>query len=135
MLARLSSMLRNRLVGTQSSVRTVGFPGDCLPRTCGIATFTSNPVLPGQLEEAPKRVRALATTYAAFLNYAFNPQTARGPHHMNRFRNQGHVSYSRQGIRLHRDTLRKLLDGSGCLSADRNDQYTYALANDMPAED
>jgi len=30
-----------------------------------------------QLEEAPKRVRALATTYAAFLDYAFNPKTAR----------------------------------------------------------
>jgi len=29
----------------------------------------------GQLEEAPKRVRALATTYAAFLDYAFNPKT------------------------------------------------------------
>ena len=32
-------------------------------------------VLLGQLEEAPKRVRALATTYAAFLDYAFNPKT------------------------------------------------------------
>jgi hypothetical protein len=31
----------------------------------------------GQLEEAPKRVRALATTYAAFLDYAFNPRPAR----------------------------------------------------------
>ena len=29
----------------------------------------------GQLEEAPKRVRALATTYAAFLDYAFNPKS------------------------------------------------------------
>jgi glycosyltransferase involved in cell wall biosynthesis len=34
-------------------------------------------VLLGQLEEAPKRVRALATTYAAFLNDAFDPKTAR----------------------------------------------------------
>jgi hypothetical protein len=34
-------------------------------------------VLLGQLEEAPKRVRALATTYAAFLDYAFNPKLAR----------------------------------------------------------
>lgn len=34
-------------------------------------------VLLGQLEEPPKRVRALATTYAAFLEYAFNPETAR----------------------------------------------------------
>ncbi len=34
-------------------------------------------VLLGQLEEAPKRVRALATTYAAFLDYAFDPKTAR----------------------------------------------------------
>jgi hypothetical protein len=31
----------------------------------------------GQLEEAPKRVRALATTYAAFLDYAFDPKTTR----------------------------------------------------------
>jgi glycosyltransferase involved in cell wall biosynthesis len=31
----------------------------------------------GQSEEAPKRVRALATTYAAFLDFAFNPKTAR----------------------------------------------------------
>ena len=34
-------------------------------------------VLLGQLEEAPKRVRALATTYAAFLDYAFDRKTAR----------------------------------------------------------
>jgi glycosyltransferase involved in cell wall biosynthesis len=34
-------------------------------------------VLLGQLEEAPKRVRALATTYAAFLDYAFDPKPAR----------------------------------------------------------
>ncbi len=31
----------------------------------------------GRLEEAPMRVRALATTYAAFLDYAFNPKTGR----------------------------------------------------------
>ena len=34
-------------------------------------------VLLGQLEEAPKRVRALATTYAAFLKGAFNSKTTR----------------------------------------------------------
>jgi len=34
-------------------------------------------VLLGQLEEAPKGVRALATTYAAFLDHAFDPKTAR----------------------------------------------------------
>ena len=34
-------------------------------------------VLLGQLEDAPQRVRALATTYAAFLDYAFDPKTAR----------------------------------------------------------
>jgi hypothetical protein len=34
-------------------------------------------VLLGQLEETPKRVRALATTYAAFLDYAFDPKTLR----------------------------------------------------------
>jgi glycosyltransferase involved in cell wall biosynthesis len=34
-------------------------------------------VLLGQTEEAPKRVRGLATTYAAFLEYAFNPKTKR----------------------------------------------------------
>lgn len=34
-------------------------------------------MLLGQLEETPKRVRALATTYAAFLDYAFDPKTKR----------------------------------------------------------
>ena len=34
-------------------------------------------VMLGQLEEAPKRVRALATTYAAFLRYAFDPKAVR----------------------------------------------------------
>jgi glycosyltransferase involved in cell wall biosynthesis len=34
-------------------------------------------VLLGQLEETPKRVRALAKTYAAFLDYAFDPKTKR----------------------------------------------------------
>jgi len=34
-------------------------------------------VLLGQLEEAPMRVRALATTYAAFLDSAFDPKTTR----------------------------------------------------------
>jgi hypothetical protein len=34
-------------------------------------------VLLGQLDEAPKRVRALATTYAAFLDHAFDPRTRR----------------------------------------------------------
>ena len=34
-------------------------------------------MLLGQTEDAPKRVRALATTYAAFLKYAFDPEPAR----------------------------------------------------------
>ncbi len=34
-------------------------------------------VLLGQLEDAPKRVRALATTYAGFLDYAFNSKLGR----------------------------------------------------------
>jgi glycosyltransferase involved in cell wall biosynthesis len=34
-------------------------------------------VLLGQMEDAPKRIRTLATTYAAFLSYAFDPQTKR----------------------------------------------------------
>ena len=34
-------------------------------------------VLLGQLEEAPQRVRALAATYAAFLDYAFDPIATR----------------------------------------------------------
>lgn len=34
-------------------------------------------VLLGQLEESPQRVRALAATYAAFLEHAFDPKTAR----------------------------------------------------------
>jgi len=42
MRAKLSGMLRNAVVGTQSSVRTVAFLGDYLPRKCGIATFTSD---------------------------------------------------------------------------------------------
>jgi glycosyltransferase involved in cell wall biosynthesis len=35
-------MLRNPVVGTQSSVRTDAFLGNYLPRKCGIATFTSD---------------------------------------------------------------------------------------------
>src|ERR1019366_7088525 len=42
MLARLSSMLRNPAVETQSGVRTIAFLGNYLPRKCGIATFTSD---------------------------------------------------------------------------------------------
>jgi len=34
-------------------------------------------VLLGQLDEAPQRLQGLATTYAAFLNHAFEPKTAR----------------------------------------------------------
>ena len=34
-------------------------------------------VLLGQMEDAPKRVRMLATTYTAFLKYAFDPKTGR----------------------------------------------------------
>jgi len=34
-------------------------------------------VLLGQMEGAPKRIRALTTTYAAFLRYAFDPTTGR----------------------------------------------------------
>src|ERR1700682_5379146 len=34
-------------------------------------------VLLGQLGDAPKRVRSLAPTYAAFLNYAFDPKKGR----------------------------------------------------------
>jgi hypothetical protein len=34
-------------------------------------------ILLGRLEEAPKGIWPLATTYAAFLDYAFNPKTAR----------------------------------------------------------
>lgn len=51
--------------------------------------------------------------------------------HMNRFRKHGYVSYSRQGIRLYRDTLRKVLDGTGFLSPARTEnQESYALAED-----
>lgn len=42
MSAKLSSMLRNPVAETQSSVRTVAFLGNYLPRKCGIATFTSD---------------------------------------------------------------------------------------------
>jgi glycosyltransferase involved in cell wall biosynthesis len=34
-------------------------------------------VLLGQMEDAPRRVRTLASTYAAFLKYAFDPKTGR----------------------------------------------------------
>jgi hypothetical protein len=34
-------------------------------------------IMLGRLEESPKRIRRLATIYAAFLDYAFNPKTAR----------------------------------------------------------
>ena len=34
-------------------------------------------LLLGQMEETPRRVRTLATTYAAFLSYAFDPKTKR----------------------------------------------------------
>src|SRR2546426_10716741 len=39
-------------------------------------------VLLGELEEDPERVRTLATTSAAFLNYAFDPQTKRFHNHL-----------------------------------------------------
>jgi len=41
--------------------------------------------------------------------------------YMNRFRKKGYVSYSRHGIVLYCGTLRKVLDGSGCLSAGGSD--------------
>jgi glycosyltransferase involved in cell wall biosynthesis len=39
-------------------------------------------VLLDELEEEPKRVRALATTYAAFLHYAFDPERKRFHNHL-----------------------------------------------------
>jgi glycosyltransferase involved in cell wall biosynthesis len=39
-------------------------------------------VLLDELEEQPDRVRALGSTYAAFLNYAFDPQTKRFHNHL-----------------------------------------------------
>jgi CRP/FNR family transcriptional regulator len=54
-------------------------------------------------------------------------------HHMNRFRKHGYVSYSRKGISLHCETLRKVLDGRGFVSSDRNAQRAYAAADGMPA--
>lgn len=41
-------------------------------------------------------------------------------HHMNRFRQQGYVTYSRRGILLHRDTLKTVLDRNGSSSAGRS---------------
>jgi len=46
-------------------------------------------VLLGEMEEQPERVRTLATTYAAFLNHAFDPKT-------NRFHN--HLSFDRRWL-------------------------------------
>ena len=56
-------------------------------------------------------------------------------HYMNRFRKRGYVSYSRHGIILYRDTLHKVLDGSAVLSADGTGQETYAVPQDVPAEE
>ena len=42
MRARISSMPRNSALKTASSMRTIAFLGDYLPRKCGIATFTSD---------------------------------------------------------------------------------------------
>ena len=39
-------------------------------------------VLLDELEEEPERVRALATVYAAFLNYAYDPKTKRFHNHL-----------------------------------------------------
>ena len=39
-------------------------------------------VLLDELEEEPERVRTLATTYAAFLNHAFDPKTKRFHNHL-----------------------------------------------------
>src|SRR5438874_1170758 len=39
-------------------------------------------VLLDQLEEEPQRIRALATTYAAFMNHAFDPKTKRFHNHL-----------------------------------------------------
>jgi CRP/FNR family transcriptional regulator len=55
-------------------------------------------------------------------------------HYMSRFRELGYVSYSRQGIRLQREPLRKVLDGNVSLPADGNCQNAFALANAVPAE-
>jgi len=38
-------------------------------------------------------------------------------HYMNRFRKQGYVSYSRDGIYLYRDALKTMLDSGSCTSA------------------
>ena len=51
--------------------RSEGYCTDDNARALILAVFLS------QLEEAPKRVRALAKNYAAFLNYAFDPKTTR----------------------------------------------------------
>jgi len=55
-------------------------------------------------------------------------------HYMNRFRKNGCVTYSRLGIRLYRDTLSKVLDGSAFLTTDTNNQDTYALPVEMAAK-
>src|ERR1039458_1768771 len=45
-------------------------------------------------------------------------------HHMNQFRKNGYVNYSRRGISLHRDTLRKVLDKG--IETTRQDRYSAA---------
>jgi CRP/FNR family transcriptional regulator len=79
-------------------------------------------------------VRMMAFTHSLLSSYVGTRREI-VTQYMNRFRKQGYVSYSRHGIVLYRDTLRKVLDGAGYFfPADRNEQDTHALANDMRAK-
>jgi CRP/FNR family transcriptional regulator len=79
-------------------------------------------------------VRMMPLTHAMLSRYVGTSREI-VTQYMNRFRKHGYVSYSRKGISLHRDHLRKVLDGSAFLSADRNGRDSYALPNGMRAGD
>lgn len=62
-------------------------------------------------------VRMMPFTHALLARYVGTSREV-VTQYMNRFRKQGYVSYSRSGIHLHSDTLRKLVDGRSGASAD-----------------
>jgi hypothetical protein len=59
----------------------------------------SSSLLPGQTEDVLAHLPVSST------------------HYMNRFRKQGYMNYSRQGISLNRDTFKTILERTGYASA------------------
>ena len=58
--ASLSAMPRKQVMKTTSSVRTIAFLGDYLPRKCGIATFTCDLLLAVAAEHAASECFAVS---------------------------------------------------------------------------